>query len=89
MFWPRVMALASTLSGASLTVVLYLYLSAQVLAIAILILHYQTMREMAVHNSFVTTGTYVGFAIVVIGTVLGLVTGNVVNKSVVSTLARN
>uniref|UniRef100_A0A1B6L227 DUF7775 domain-containing protein n=1 Tax=Graphocephala atropunctata TaxID=36148 RepID=A0A1B6L227_9HEMI len=62
-----------------LTIVKFVELA---LAIAILVIHYQTIEEPVPFNSLVATGTYAGFAIIVVGTFLGFMTGNSINKSV-------
>lgn len=56
----------------------------QALAIAILIIHHQTIEEPVPFNMLVVTGTYVGFTIIIVGSFLGFMTGNSINKSVVS-----
>lgn len=59
----------------------------QALAIAILIIHYQTLEEPVPFNALIATGTYVGFTIIIVGSFLGFMTGNSINKSVVSYLS--
>lgn len=52
------------------------------LAIAIFWLHYNTFEEQSHVRLFVTSTTFAGFLVVVIGTFLGLITGAPVNKTV-------
>lgn len=52
------------------------------LAVAIYWLHYNTFEESEHIKMFVVSTTFLGFLVVVVGTFLGLITGNPVNKTV-------
>lgn len=53
-----------------------------VLGIAILCIHYNTFEERAPFNQLIVTATYAGFLIIIIGSFIGFLTGNTINKTV-------
>lgn len=53
-----------------------------VLGIAILCIHFNTLEEPGTFNMIIVTGTYAGFLIVIIGSFIGFLTGNSINKTI-------
>lgn len=53
-----------------------------ILGIAILCIHYNTLEEPGTFSQVIVTGTYAGFVVIIIGSFIGFLTGNSINKTV-------